>query len=179
MHRPCLDQTVYTMVVDVVPAAVIKANSLEGLQRVGAAITLTYFQSQFKKAWNKLAICAIGTTDYRTDVTMWTCRCGSQQLHAHHLCKHLVHAVGKPPPDFFGEITRRRTMPIYTNSLFGNLLDKESASTDAGDDFVWMGNRKELGQGRWKSIAIAAGVSKRSRGSPSRKTVWPLFYQVS
>ena len=140
MHCPCLDQTVYTMVVDVVPAAVIKANSLEGLQQVGAAITLTYFQSQFKKAWNELAIHAIGTIDYCTDVTMWMLRCGSQQLHAHHLCKHLVHAVGKPPLDFFGEITCHCTMLIYANSLFGNLLDKESASTNAGDDFVWISN---------------------------------------
>jgi len=107
-------------------------------------------------------MCASGTIDYHMDISAWTCCCGSQQLHTHHLCKHLVQAVGKPPPDFFGEITCHCTMPIYTNSLFGNQLNKQSASTDAGDDFIWMGNHKELDRGRWKSIAVAAGMSKQS-----------------
>ena len=46
---------------------------------------------------------------YQTNFPPTTCRCGGQQLQAHHLCKHLVQAVeaaAPQPANFFEKLTR-------------------------------------------------------------------------
>ncbi len=48
MHRPWLDQTIYIMINDVVPAAIIASESLEGTGCIGVAVQLTMFQQELK-----------------------------------------------------------------------------------------------------------------------------------
>ena len=93
MHRPRLDQMVYTMINSVVPAEVVKAQSLDGKHLIGRPAELTTFQEAAKKAWIELAKRPCSATDYMPNIKNWTCRCGGQLLQAHHFCKHLVQVV--------------------------------------------------------------------------------------
>ena len=168
MHRPRLDQTVYTMIHDVIPAEVIKARDLDGKHLLGWPAELTTFQEAAKKAWIELAKRPCSATDYVLNIKNWTCRCGGQQLQAHHLCKHLVQAVeaaAPRPANFFEKLTRRRTMPIYKFSHLSVYLDLEGSISD-GDDDIWMGSRENTSKGAWRLIHTATEGRKRS-WSPS------------
>ncbi len=151
MHHPQLDQMVYIMVLDVVPAAIIASETLEGVGHIGAAVQLTTYQKELKKSWKALSQCTLGGKDYRTDIARWTCQCGSQQLQAHHLCKHLVQSMNASA-GFFTELTHCQTMPIYENTLLGNSISDSKGSISAGDDFVWMGRHSDLLRGKWRSV---------------------------
>ena len=48
MHCPQLDQTIYIMIRDVVPAAIITSESLEGTGCISVAVQLTMFQQELK-----------------------------------------------------------------------------------------------------------------------------------
>ena len=48
MHHPQLDQTIYIMIWDVVLAAIITPESLEGTRCIGVAVELTTFQQELK-----------------------------------------------------------------------------------------------------------------------------------
>ena len=74
------------------------------------------------------------------DINTWTCNCGQQKYHCHHLCKHLVQAVGLVDKRFFRTIVRRRVVPIYQHPLLvlkgstpGEYIEPDGAITD-GDD---------------------------------------------
>ena len=90
MHHPQLDQTIYTMISDVIPVEINKSKNLDGAQFTGHPPPLMMFQIQAKKAWYELAKCPCSMNNYKMDIATWTCQCSSQQLQAHHLCKHLV-----------------------------------------------------------------------------------------
>jgi hypothetical protein len=102
----------------------------------------------------------ISNKPYTIDVSTWTCNCGHQKYHCHHLCKHLVQAVGLPDKRFFRTIVRRRVVPIYQHPLLvlrgstpGEYVEPDGAITD-GDDNIWSGNKKLLkgSDGRWKEL---------------------------
>ena len=170
MHRPRLDETIHIMITDVVPAAIIASELLEGNGRAGAAPQLTTYQRELKKSWKTLSQRPLGNKDYGTNIQRWTCRCGAQQFQAQHLCKHLVQSVNISPV-FFTELNRRRTMPLYEHAILGNSIPDTLGSTSAGDDFLWMGRPGDLSSGKWRSMVPGllsgfAGTSRRSR-SPS------------
>ena len=157
------------MVLDVVPAAIIASETLEGVGRIGAAVQLTMYQKELKKSWKALSQCTLGSKDYRTDIARWTCQCGSQQLQAHHLCKHLVQSMNASA-GFFTELTRRQTMPIYENTLLGNSISDSEGSISAGDDFFWMGRHSDLSRGKWRLVIRSeapSGIATSSRWSCS------------
>ncbi len=105
-------------------------------------------------------------TKYTTDVRTWTCNCGSQKYHCHHICKHLVRAVEHPALSFWRNVIRRRVVPIYQHPVLVPLgeaaddyIEPDGAITD-GDDHLWSGNPSTLeGDGGWEEFAGA----KRSR----------------
>ena len=89
-----------------------------------------------KEAWIEFAKCPCVTTDYAPNVENWTCKCGGQQLQAHHFFKHLTQAVeGAAPrrPNLFETLTCRHVMPLQVPSP----LDVGGSISDGDDDF-WM-----------------------------------------
>ena len=93
MHRPWLDQTIYTMINNVIPTEMTKAGNIDGTHLLRHPPPLTTFQTLAKKAWCELSKHPCSARDYAMNIEMWTCTCGGQQLQAHHFCKHLVQAV--------------------------------------------------------------------------------------
>lgn len=51
---------------------------------------------------------------------------------AHLLCKHLVQAVGTPPPHFWTQVHRRRVTPVYRHSALRH--SAETTSPEALED---------------------------------------------
>ncbi|KAJ6448731.1 hypothetical protein C8R47DRAFT_921641, partial [Mycena vitilis] len=75
----------------------------------------------------------------------------SQKFHCCHLCKHLVQAVGSPPPYFWCEVVRRRTVPLYRHPLLVSkdeepeeYLEPTDGNVTDGDDHAWFRNRSVL-----------------------------------
>ncbi|KAG6848015.1 hypothetical protein H0H93_004170 [Arthromyces matolae] len=180
VSRPRLDQLVWILVNRVTPSYISRSENLNDEFRIGRSKKLTTYQVAFKKSWKELQQRSISDKGYQTDVPNWNCTCGQQKYHAQHLCKHLVHAVGTPHPDFWREVYRRRVAPIYRHSaLVASSADQDSTShisgddgsiTD-GDDHVWTGgNRESLGQGGWRDIlADAATLSHSVDACTTRK----------
>jgi len=96
------------------------------------------------------------TEVFQDIISDWICNCGRQKYDRHHLCKHLVQAVGTPSINFWSEVYRRRVLPIYRHPELepdGNIID--------GDDHIWMGDRQVLGGGgTWKSRLSAENIEK-------------------
>jgi hypothetical protein len=114
--RPRLDQLIWILITKVTPVYLARAEVLSDGHRLGRSKPLTHFQKQFKSVWLKLearTLSADAHQKYITRVDTWTCTCGSQPLNSCHLCKHLVDAVAHPPPRFWTEVVRRRTLPLY------------------------------------------------------------------
>lgn len=151
LNRPRLDLTVYTIISKVVPTYVDKSARLEDSYRLSRSKALTPYQKAFKTAWRDLETRACGSRDYKTNVAKWICRCGAQELQAHHLCKHLVQAAGKPPVGFFRQISRRRAVPLYRHQHLKNTTNDPGSITD-GDDHVWSGQKNVMEQGNWRDI---------------------------
>ncbi|KAF8325321.1 uncharacterized protein EI90DRAFT_3072993 [Cantharellus anzutake] len=131
--RSPLDQTVFIITYSTINSYIYSSNVLEPDYRIGRSRALTSWQRAFKTAWNDLSKKQLSSRDYHTDVLSWTCRCGTQDTHTFHLCKHLVHYSKKPPMAFWEEIHRRRTMPLYRHSHLGN-QDHGTGNTSDGDD---------------------------------------------
>ncbi|KAF9556594.1 hypothetical protein CPC08DRAFT_641377, partial [Agrocybe pediades] len=91
------------------------------------------------------------------------CNCGRQKYDRHHICKHLVQAVGNPSISFWQEIYRRRTAPLYRHPELVKanedsedevafvlnagrkkklLYNAPDGSISDGDDHVWVGDRE-------------------------------------
>ena len=86
------------MINEVIPAELVKARNINGRHLIGWPAKLTTFQEAAKKAWIKLTKHPCSATYYAPNIKDWTCRCGGQQLQAHHFCKHLVQAVEMASP---------------------------------------------------------------------------------
>ncbi|KAF8166757.1 hypothetical protein K438DRAFT_1984040 [Mycena galopus ATCC 62051] len=89
-------------------------------------------------------------------VKRWKCFCGHQKYNAFHLCKHLVQAVPDPSVNFWVEVNRRRTMPLYRNPELhpideprGEFSALDDGCVTDGDDQVWTGDKSMLSGGRW------------------------------
>ena len=51
MHHPQLDQSIYIMLMEVVPIAITKSETLDGSMHLGAAVELTMYQKELKSSW--------------------------------------------------------------------------------------------------------------------------------
>src|SRR6266850_4399593 len=88
------------MIRDVIPAAIIASESLEGTRCISMAVQLMMFQQELKRLWKTLSQQPILGKDYGMNIQNWTCWCGAQQFQPQHLCKHLVQLV-TVTPDLF------------------------------------------------------------------------------
>ncbi|KAJ3496485.1 hypothetical protein NLJ89_g10479 [Agrocybe chaxingu] len=111
--RPRLDFLVWILIYQVTPEYFARGDMREESYRLGRPKELTPYQQYFKKEWQKLEKRGVGTTQFDMDIEKWTCNCGAQKYHCHHLCKHLVQGVPPPSSKFFRDVVRRRTMPLY------------------------------------------------------------------
>ncbi|KAJ6568815.1 hypothetical protein B0H19DRAFT_872078, partial [Mycena capillaripes] len=73
------------------------------------------------------------------------------KFHSCHLCKHLVQAIGLPPAHFWGQVVRRRTVPLYRHPLLvskdeepGQYVEPTDGNITDGDDHAWSGDRTAL-----------------------------------
>ncbi|KAJ7191824.1 hypothetical protein B0H12DRAFT_1004452, partial [Mycena haematopus] len=169
--HPRLDQLVHILIYKVTPAIDARLEHLDSLHQLGRARAPTTLQASFKKSWNILAKRKIRRTDYAVDIERWTCSCGHQKYNAHHLCKHLVQAVPPPSVNFWVEINRRRTMPLYRHPELhskdeprGEFDEFEDGCVTDGDDQVWTGDKSMLSGGLWRKLAEDAGTILGKRG---------------
>lgn len=121
--RPRLDELVYILIENVTPAYLERSEILEPGYRLSRARPPSTWQKYFKSSWTHLSGIQSSTRKYATDVESWTCNCGSQKFNAHLLCKHLVQAVGTPPPHFWTQVHRRRVTPVYRHSALRRPTD--------------------------------------------------------
>ena len=158
--RPRLDHLVWILIYKVTPSYFARTNILDDTHRLGRSKPLTTYQRAFKKSWTTLMNKSTSDKTYTTDVSKWTCNCGHQKYNCHHLCKHLVQAVGLPEKRFFRTLVRRRIVPIYRHpqlvlkgSTPGEYIEPDGAITD-GDDNNWSGDKKVLeeSEGGWKEL---------------------------
>ncbi|KAJ7173524.1 hypothetical protein C8R46DRAFT_892769 [Mycena filopes] len=177
--RPRLDQLIWILVTQVTPAYLARAQILSDGHRLGRSKAPTQFQKQFKTMWVKLenrTLAVDADRKYITSVEHWTCTCKSQPLNSCHLCKHLVDAVGHPPPQFWTRVVRRRKQPLYCDpALFArgreqpNYIEPVDGSITDGDDHVLSGDSTVLGGGGgWRDLDFTTSslLGKRAR-SPS------------
>jgi hypothetical protein len=176
--RPRLDQLVWILITKVTPAYLARVDILNDGHRLGRPKPLTHFQKQFKSAWLKLAKLTVSTDadrKYITCVKEWTCTCGSQPLHCCHLCKHLVDAVEMPPPKFWMEVVRRRTLTLYRHPALvprgqehSQYLEPTDGNITDGDDHTIADRSKVLaGDGGWRALDFSTRslLGKRARMS--------------
>ncbi|KAJ7823081.1 hypothetical protein B0H14DRAFT_3088937 [Mycena olivaceomarginata] len=165
--HPRLDQLVYILIYEVTPVIAARTPYLDSIFRLGAARPLTTWQKGFKSSWQNLMKRNLSGKQYQTIVDAWTCTCGRQKFDPHHLCKHLVQAVPPPSANFWVEIRRRRTMPLYRHPELHE-KDKlpgeyeEGGNVTDGDDDVWSGNKESLANGEWRKLKSVV-LGKRPR----------------
>ncbi|KAJ7310725.1 hypothetical protein DFH08DRAFT_718666 [Mycena albidolilacea] len=174
--RPRLDQLVWILVTQVTPAYLVRAQILGDGHRLGRSKAPTAFQKQFKSAWQKLANLTLSVDadkKYITRIDTWTCTCRSQKFHSCHLCKHLVDAVGTPPANFWTQVVRRRTLPLYRHPILvprdqdqSAYIEPTDGSITDGDDHAWSYDPKVLtGGGGWRELDFSTTslLGKRAR----------------
>ncbi|KAF9503537.1 hypothetical protein BS47DRAFT_1369462 [Hydnum rufescens UP504] len=169
MHQPQLDQMVYTMINNVIPAELIKARDLDGRHLIGWPVTLMTFQEVAKKTWIELMKRPCSATDYAPSIKNWTCRCGGQQLQVQHFCKHLVQVVEAATPqpkNFFEKLTCHQVMPIYKFPHITNIPATEGSISD-GDDDIWMGSHDLISKSTWRLIYNPVKSCKQSHSPPT------------
>ena len=169
--HPQLDHLVWILIHKVTPAYIVHTEILNDEYRAGQSKSLTTYQKYFKASWKKLLKTDTSNKKYSTCVRDWTCTCGQQKYNQHHIFKHLVQAVGMPSINFWSEVYRRRTLPIYrhhelveksskpseSQPITGkrkhvNYLEVDGSITD-GDDHVWLGDPMVIGgNGQWKYL---------------------------
>ncbi|KAJ7763643.1 hypothetical protein DFH07DRAFT_1018375 [Mycena maculata] len=174
---PRLDLLVWILITKVTPAYLMRAQLLADGYRLGRSKPLTPFQKQFKTAWitlSKLPISDDADRKYITCVEKWTCTCKAYPYHPCHLCKHLVQAVGPLPAKFWGQVIRRRTVPLYRhpalvakNQEMGKYVEPTDGSITDGDDHAWSGDHAVLeGDGGWRDFdfrEVPSLLGKRCR----------------
>ena len=180
--RPRLDHLVWILIYKVTPSYFARTQILDDTHRLGRSKPLTTYQRAFKKSWITLMKKDTSNTTYTTDVSKWTCNCGQQKYQCHHLCKHLVQAVGIPEDKrFFRNIVRRRVVPIYRHPLLvlkgsepGEYIEPDGSTTD-GDDNQWSGSKEVLegSHGGWKDLVEYPAATKQTSTSQVRKRQQP------
>ncbi len=168
LHRPRLDHAVWVLVVKVMPAYMSRASGMEDTHRLGRGKALTTFQQGFKTAWKKKELLKVSDKKYDTNVANWLCNCGSQELDTYHCCKHLIQAVPKPSPEFWGRVVRRRVVPLYQDKELrregeGSVTDDDGGCITDGDDHVWLGDKSVLENGGWRDMAAQIALKRRVR----------------
>lgn len=169
LTRPRIDQLIFILRTIVVPNYISRGHALEPTYRLGRAKALTTFQEYFKSHWKELLGRPITDHDYHTDILSWTCHCGQQKYNPYLLCKHLVQAIGKPPINFWSEVCRRRTLPIYHHPSFfkdmTSYCDPDDGTITEGDDQVYLGDTKVLASREWQDFegGIPSILGKRAR----------------
>ncbi|KAG6848130.1 hypothetical protein H0H93_003112 [Arthromyces matolae] len=161
--RPRLDHLVWVLIHKVTPSYVSRAEVLTDGYRIGRSRSLTTYQKYFKASWLKHLEKSLGdnASRYITDIEAWTCTCGQQKYDRHHICKHLVQAVGRPEnPRFWREIIRRRTRPIYSHPQIG-IVEGLSGSITDGDDHDWEGKHDDLKSSQWRDLGDFTLPKKR------------------
>ena len=125
--HPCLDQLVWILITQVYPAYMACSEKLEDGYCLGRSRELSTYQRMFKGTWKAVAKAKMSEWSYETNVENWQYNCGHQKYDAHHLCKHLVHAVNTESlsVSFWSEIHCCCTVPIYQHPL---LCDKNAPS---------------------------------------------------
>ncbi|EIW59064.1 uncharacterized protein TRAVEDRAFT_19598 [Trametes versicolor FP-101664 SS1] len=117
-NRPPIDLALYAVVTKTLPRYRVTLSRILKNSRPGRPAKLTTVQKDFKRSWERLRKVQI-RGEYTTDVTQWTCDCGSQKYHAHLLCKHLVQAVGPLTAKWWRTVVRYHIPPFYTVPIDG------------------------------------------------------------
>ncbi len=174
--RPRLNQLLWILCTKVTPAIYLRSEVLDDTHRLGRSRPLTTYQRYFKRDWKKQSKADISGRTYKTNVESWTCDCGTQKYNRHHVCKHLVQAVPKPPQSFWRDIHRRRATPIYRHSALHPIpedgmdpttYEMLDGSISEGDDHVSTGSGDILkGGGGWRDYA--GKVSEKMLGKRRR-----------
>ncbi|KAJ7026511.1 hypothetical protein C8F04DRAFT_1212608 [Mycena alexandri] len=153
--RPRLDQLVWILVTQVTPAYLARAQILSDGHRLGRSRAPTQFQKHVD-----------ADRKYITCVDLWTCTCKSQPLNSCHLCKHLVDAVGHPPPKFWTQVMCRRTLPLYRHPALvprsqekSQYVEPTDGSITDGDDHAWSGDSNDF------DFSTSSLLGKRARSS--------------
>jgi hypothetical protein len=187
--RPQLDQLVWILVTKVTPSYLAHAQVLDDGHWIGRSKALSPFCKQFKALWKALSVLPISVDadkKYITRINKWTCMCESLKFHSCHLCKHLVQGVPPPPPRFWTETVRWRTVPLYRHPALV-LIGEESStyietidgSITDGDDHGWSGNPEMLeGGGGWRNLDFMTPslLGKRALISRLSGCAWNLAY---
>ncbi|KAG6825491.1 hypothetical protein H0H92_003572 [Tricholoma furcatifolium] len=178
--HPRLDHLVWVLISKVTPAYIARAEILGDNYRIGRPKSLNTYQRYFKSAWLRLLDKEVSETTYITNVRQCTCTCGRQKYDPHHLCKHLVQAIGRPSKRFWRQITRRRTMPLYRHVEF-KPKDSDSVSSEDfddtdesggitdGDDREWDGDKSQLTGGQWCDLDFQGFSRGRSNKLKKRR----------
>jgi hypothetical protein len=119
-NRPPADLAVHALVTKSIPPYRHTLSTLISIRRGGRPQALTHMQEAFKRAWEHLLTVPIKGT-YTTNIMKWTCDCGAQKYHAYLLCKHLVHAAGRLPSNWWATATRFHVPPFYTVPIEGQI----------------------------------------------------------
>jgi hypothetical protein len=73
----------------------------------------------------------------------------------------LVQAVPPVPPNFFHQVVRRRTVPLYQHpalrpvcdiNVIIDWLNPNAGSITDGDNHVWLGDKTTLSDGKWRGL---------------------------
>ncbi|KAJ7763778.1 hypothetical protein B0H16DRAFT_1801158 [Mycena metata] len=175
--RPRLDQLIWILVTQVTPAYHARMQILNDGHRIGRSKAPTQFQKQFKTMWKKLegrTLAVDADRKYITSVERWTCTCKSQPLNSCHLCKHLVDAVGHPSPEFWTQVVRRRTQPLYRHPALvprgqekSKYIEPSDGSITDGDDHALVDPGVLAGGGGWRDLNFSSSslLGKRTRSS--------------
>ncbi|TFK31300.1 hypothetical protein BDQ12DRAFT_701612 [Crucibulum laeve] len=147
--QPQFDHLVWILIYKVTPSYFAHAGMLDNIYRLGCSKPLTTYQRAFKMSWRKLLLATLALSGkvYETNINKWTCNCGCQMYHCHHLCKHLVQAVGDPGVDFWGSVIHCQVVPIYRHpalvpkgEAIGAYIEPNNGSVTDGDDHKWSGD---------------------------------------
>jgi hypothetical protein len=144
-----------------------KVEQLSYDYRTGHGNALIPFQAAFKAEWKWLENLPISQHDYKTNISEWKCKYGSQPGNAFHMCKHLVRKAGKPDLTFFRHIHRHQVPPLYQDSFLNNAVDgADMGSISDGDDYG-------------PEIVFSANLKRRAEEDPpngrAEKQVGNLF----
>ncbi|KAH9855430.1 hypothetical protein C2E23DRAFT_723867 [Lenzites betulinus] len=128
-NRPPIDLALYAIVTKAIPPYRVMLSELLTNSRSSRAATCSNSQRALKRAWERLRKVPLHGS-YSTDVSRWTCDCGSQKYHANLLCKHLVQAVGPLPADWWPTVIRFHIPPFYTVPIDGSIAPAPETMRD-------------------------------------------------
>lgn len=120
-NRPPIDLAIYVIITKVIPPYRLTLGEILTDSCTSHAVSCSNAQHVLKRAWEhlqKLPLCS----EYTTDVSQWTCDCGSQKYHANLLCKHLMQAVGPHPAKWWSTAIRFHIHPFYTVPINGKIV---------------------------------------------------------